>query len=239
MKMKVGDSRQAIILGVVAISAIGFMLKTLSDQFTSKISNAPMVVKDLRGGPAPTAGRTSEDPRPEGDSAAKSEVVAAKTEETSSFALPDTAGKVIPAMHDPFATVQSKTRAIVKNASQETITTDPEPMDPGYKGPIVGGTLPKGKPEGFGTGDSKQAGDPGQAKPEGPAKGTSKLRLTGCVDAGRLTAIFEMGGQTINASVGDAVEFGFTVETITDDQVVLRKGKQRLKIFVGREVEIK
>lgn len=230
MKMKVGDSRQAILLGVVAVAAIGFLIKTAVGSFMGKVSNAPMVVKDLRGGDAPKEAATS----PSKD-VSPQESIPAPTQAIDSH---PTSGPYF--IRDAFAKIPPKEPA--GTATNHVFTSPVDPRE--YTNDDVGDgkpTLPDAQPQAQGMAGSIGGSSPDSMSKtqEAPQKESLTIRFDGFVDAGSPMAVLTYKGATYTVSPGDPVADGIVVEMIWSDKVLLRKDKKTIRVLVGKEVEIK
>lgn len=240
MKMKTGDPKQAIILAVVAIGAIGFLIKTSVSSFGGKISNAPMVVKDLKGNDPDVPTEPSKPTSPKVATKAN-EDQPVKSEETPNF---ETSRSTISPIRDAFISpaslnqiqrmpgnVQNPERIIRNGGDSEEIP----PKDPGefeHSGP-----LPRQK---AGSGNSSEPSQSeGDAKdPVNGPKGHT-IRLSGFVKIGKSTAIFDLDGSTLSVAIGEVVESGYVLQSVSEDKAVLQRGKNTIVLHIGREVEIK
>ena len=231
MKMKVGDSRQAILLGAVAVAAIGFLIKTAVGSFMGKVSNAPMVVKDLRGGEAPKDATLtpSKDESPQQASPAP----------TSMIESHPTGGPYY--IRDAFAKIPPKGTATGQSGAASNRKM-PSPMDPREYTFDDGGdskpSLPNAQSQTQGMVGSISEKSPG-VEANAPQKESLMVRFDGFVDAGSPMAILTYKGATYTVSKGDPVADGMVVEMIWSDKILLRKDKKTIRVLVGREVEIK
>lgn len=240
MKMKTGDPKQAIILAVVAIGAIGFLIKTSVSSFGGKISNAPMVVKDLKGGdsdaPAdPAKANTAK------VATKANEDQPAKSDETPTF---ETSRSTISPIRDAFITPANLNQiqrmpGNVQNPERITHTgNDSDEVPPKDPGEFErSGPLPKQKP---GTGNSSEPSQgEGDAKDQANGSKGHTIRLSGFVKIGKSTAIFDLDGSTLSVAIGEAVESGYLLQSVSEDKAVLQRGKNTIVLHMGREVEIK
>lgn len=240
--MKIGDQKQAMGLGLVAVIAIGFLAKTALGSFAGKTTNKPIEVKDLRGGPAPAEKSTSVTSSP-GPTGTNPPVKTPSTPVTMG-ATPDPKQAINSnlSVRDAFAKFATRPSGPPKGLSNSgTPQTNwrEEYSTTGSK--IEGEVSPANVNAGLEDPRNKEAGagkPKNEVPPTLPKKDPIILRFDGYVNAGSPMAVLTYKGATYTVAVGDVLPDGLKVESITNEKIKLSKGKDIKTILVGRESEI-
>jgi hypothetical protein len=228
--MKVGDKKQAIGLGVVAVFAVGMLGKTALGTVGKTSVNQPLVVQDLGG-----TSKSSTDPTPSAESPAPPTVAGSTNEHiqaSNSTAIKREAFQKwdIPEKTKSF---EPSVQASSTNPETSTPTNGYHPRDPrSSEYEIGGGPIPGADPE-------KQEKINSNEKKETPKKEESPVaRYEGYVDSGSPMGIVSVNGSSFSVSVGDSVGLGYTVESISSQKIRIRKGKISKTISIGKETKI-
>jgi hypothetical protein len=261
--MKTGDPKQAAILGIVAVGAIGFLGKTLFGSFAGGGNVKPVAVAVREGKPEDrTAERAdagnNQDQKP---SNSTSESVTKRkdkegTESNSSslslsrdaFAVPTNA-KRDPVSSDPVSDAKRVAEAAAERAKTSSTATDqPDPRlssrgfppggFPGFRN--RGSELPPADPNNPPSFNSNESSDLNRTKDKKITKPEKALevRYEGFVNAGNPVAVIRVGEQTFNVELNDALLDGIRVVQISDEKVVLMvRGKSRTA-WLGRTVNL-
>lgn len=216
--MKTGDPKQAVVLGVVAFLAIGFVGSTAFKAIKQNSFSAPIEVKELR-----PEGETT----PHVEDQQENASVSASTPVDDIFAdafTPNNTKKPIQIIKEPRPTEPKPTETrptdpagSQTNSSQETI-----PPWPPMSGEIEGGKVP--------TKSSKPA-----TKPE--KKGHS-LRYIGFIESGSRCAIVSIDGLQTTVSEGDELWDGAKISSITSEFIKLKSGRATNSVGIGREKKL-
>ena len=227
--MKVGNKHQAIILGVIAFLALGMVTKTALGSLPRGNSNQPIPVQDL-GGVATTP--HDENPAPE----------SSKSGQTTKRPIHDLTTPSINSavvVRDAFSkpNLPEKTQSWPKKnqhfPGNEETQVQTKPENP-FEGSVeVGkiGPLPKNQ---AGPGQEVSKKEIVKDPPKKPLVG---IRYTGYVEAGSPMAIVLVNGENLSLQVGSKFGDGFTVESITDEHITIRKGKLVKTVLIGKEIQ--
>lgn len=228
--MKTGDPKQAAILGVVAIGALGFLGSSLFSAFAGGSTPVPVANSQSSAQPAESntgSGATSPEKLPDkepleiGDEA--DEIDFPPKIEKTPFSKPtliesgaDTSRKYQPA-RQPRTGGQSE---LGSNRDRETAPLDPTSTDHTSL-PGVDGLTP---------------GTSGDVAPDKPKP--IMIRFEGYVDAGNPVAIVRIGDSQFTADQGEGLPYGIRVLAITSEKLTLSiRGRQK-SVWIGREVQL-
>ena len=220
--MKIGDTKKAMSLGVVAVFAVGILGKTALASFSSSGPDRPLPVRDL-GNPSkevasPNAGSENASPpslnlRPEHGQ----EPPAAITRDA--FSKPTVVEK--PKRWDNGNSI--------RNSGSETQSTIP-PASVEFSGGIKGAT----------TSTEPDTGPPtttNSRKITPPKKPMITIRFDGYVEAGSPMGVISIDGKTQSVHVGEEVGSGIKVGEITNEHIIVSKGKLIETILIGKEMK--
>lgn len=248
--MKIGDQKQAIALGVVAVGALGFLGKTAIGMFSGSAPR-PLVVKELRGSasadnPDPTDSKATTEPKTDEQTETKTSE-ATPIEATANDATPKlepapkaTATIQVP-LRDAFAKFptqakkdsppvsQPKPIHIPKETMTQTSSTD-EGGDVMPKSPFTGDIS--------GPGSKLPNAQPSDGMQSPVKKEPIKLRFDGFIDAGKPMAVITFKDSTFNVAIGDFIDTDVVIKSITGQRIIVRVGPMLKTIFVGREIEL-
>ncbi|MEI8283091.1 MAG: hypothetical protein WCG75_11850, partial [Armatimonadota bacterium] len=221
--MKVGDKRQALVLGFVAIFAVVLLAKTTLGSLGGGSSNKPIPIRDA----SPHIGTESEsiEPSPDTNSTPPQTAIAPTNN--------------LPTKED---VTQIKRDAFQKpNIPIQTKGFDPPPMNPN-----VGTTENQSGPE-----TSTQTGSiqgnigftdpqdkPGLPKAKQAIKSTTSIRFDGYVEAGSPMGIITYNKSSMSVATGDTFGDGFIVESVSSHKIIVRKNKDTKSISIGQEIHI-
>ena len=224
--MKTGDPKQAVILGVVALGAVGFLGSTIFSSFAGGSTPAPVAKTQSStqvAEPSSGSGKTSPEKLPDrepldiGDEA-EDNGFPAKIEKTPF-------GK--PTVKQPGAVTNSK--GLPQTGRQSEFGSkeerDTAPLDPtsGDQAslPVIDGMTPGG------------GGDVASDKPK-----PIMIRFEGYVDAGNPVAIIRIGDSQFTADQGEGLPYGIRVLAVTSEKLTLSiRGRQKSG-WIGREVQL-
>ncbi len=223
--MKTGNPKQAAILGIVAVGALGFLGSSLFSTFAAG-STPP--VQEVRAPQEPAASTAKLPENEPGDNAAEGEgnEFPPKIENSPFKATAETAPpkpEVAPAKPDRKPT---SLKGRPPRASDSGEEGGLEPTDPFGKGSP---TLPPTEEMPPGGGDSP-------SKPDAPKP--IMIKFEGYVDAGNPVAIIRIGESQYTADQGEGLPNGIRVIAITAEKLTLSiRGRQK-SIWIGREVQL-
>jgi hypothetical protein len=224
--VKTGDPKQAVILGVVALGALGFLGSSLFSSFAGGSTPDPVANAQNSTQPAEPnsgSGQTSPDKLPDrepldiGDDA-EDNGFPAKIEKTP-FGKPTVqqSGAVTNSKRLPQTGRQSE---FGSKGEPDTAPIDPTSGDQGAL-PVVDGMAPGG------------GSDVAPDKPK-----PIMIRFEGYVDAGNPVAIVRIGDSQFTADQGEGLPYGIRVLAITSEKLTLSiRGRQK-SVWIGREVQL-
>ena len=228
--MKTGNPKQAAILGIVAVGAIGFLGSSIFSTFASGSTPAPTkeyVAEHEQKSAEPGSASVEKlpDTEPDDSRADIGEADLPPKIEKTPFRQPaqkkadggsDEKGQVA-----PLAKVKRK-GTNSSGSSEETLPVDPNgvtpPTLPGTDGMTPGG------------GDSSTSGK----EPPKPVM----IRFEGYVDAGNPVAIVRIGDSQYTADQGEGLPYGIRVIAITSEKLTLSIRGRRQSVWIGREVQL-
>lgn len=235
--MKLGDQKQAIALGVVALFAIGFLAKTAFGAFGGQGSK-PIVVQELRGGPARSQPVASATNSPATPPTQNEPVKAPEKNAAPNLAVRDAFAK--------FATqTDGKPKAAMRPVPNQGFWPQESQVSNSDRGPE---TVPPANPMANAIGNDPPTGAEtsvtGKDSPKGGSSQTSvekkdpiTVRFDGYVNAGTPMAVLTYKGASYTVTVGEVLSDGVKVLGFTSEKITLSKGKSVKTIFVGRETE--
>ena len=228
--MKVGDKKQATILGVVAAGAILFLCKTAFDASSGGGSASP-AAKPVDAAPtaqvasASTASTTAGAPSLTVASSTKNAVEEKKL--SDSFIDIGNDGFVPPvAKPEPPVTppVEEGVKSPDSKGSVGPTCAVPTPVSPTLTGNI-----------GFSEGDEntdESTGGSRKSKEEGK---TVEVRFFGFIEEGKKLAILAYGDSTFTVHAGDKVGRDITVVKVDADRIILKQGTQLFTVMIGEK----
>lgn len=228
--MKLGDKKQAVGLGVVAVFAVGMLGKTALGTLSKANVDQPVVVKDIGGQPNKGGGTASESTTPDhsatvNNTPSQIEQISSTTVKRDAFEKPD-----MPVKTKSFG---QPTQSPSSNGEtyRRTGEVPPASVDGGQPD-ALGGTLPGA--ENARSGDAKHSSKKDSSpKEEGPI-----VRFDGYVDSGSPMGIVSVDGNSFSVSDGDSIGMGYHVESISSQKIKIRKGKLVKIISIGKETKI-
>ena len=229
--MKVGDKKQATILGVVAAGAILFLGKSAFDAFSGGKSATPAVnvaqnIPTAQVASASTNSTTAGAPSMT-VATSTSKVAVEEKKLSDSFIDIGNDGFVPPvAKQEPVVTppVEEGAKAPDKKGSVGPSCSIPVPVSPQLSGNI-----------GFSDGDEntdESTGGNRKSKEEGK---TVEVRFFGFIEEGKKLAILAYGDSTFTVNAGDKVGRDITVVKVEADRIVLKQGKQLFTLMLGEK----
>lgn len=228
--MKLGDKKQAIALGIVAVLALGMLGKTAFGALSTTGGSKRIAVKDV-GEPtantSPTIGETAPQALPEksGSETPDTPAVDLSTIKRDAFDVPD-----VPEKTKSFGDGQKAPNRGNESYSETKKIT---PWDPGTEQTErVGGTLPGS------TSVEKPPEKSDNSKASKPEISFQTARYDGFVDAGSPMGIVSIDGNSLSVGVGNSLGNGYTVESISSQRITIRKGKVTKTILIGKETKI-
>lgn len=226
--MKVGDKKQAVILGVVAVGALLFLGNTILTSFGSA-STPPQVDTAARAPENPPASAVGKLP---------------ETEPSEAGSEPMDSGQPDRIEKTPFAppSTPAPKRATVSEKSSHTEQASGDgklPKLPGDTGETVP-VNPMDRSQDAGALDDARRGpiddsNP-SAEPEKPKPITVKFE--GYVDAGNPVAIIRIGESQYTADQGEGLPHGIRVIAITAEKLTLSVRGRLKSVWIGREVQL-
>lgn len=227
--MKMGDQKQAIALGIVAVFAVGMLCKTALGAFGGNNANAQVVVKDIGGTgerlPETKASESDERPLLTKENAPdQTQPANVTTIKRDAFDRPK-----LPEGTKPFGSLIRP--SVSPETSNPTGELPPAPLTGTVNGGGVDPSLPK--PE------TKISGNDSDAKHLTAPKEVGVLtRFDGCVEAGSSMGIVSVNGESFSVAIGDLIGSGYKVEAISNQKITIRKGKVVKTIYIGKETRI-
>jgi hypothetical protein len=230
--MKLGDKKQAIGLGVVAVFAVGMLGKTALGTLSKANVDQPLVVKDVGGQSAKTDNTVTESGTPNqasatSNSASQIEQVSATTVKRDAFEKPE-----MPLKTKSFGQAPS-TSAANGESYTRTGPIPPATVDNPQQEPLTGSL------QGAENADAKATETkPSPKKAPTPELVGSKFRFDGYVNSGSPMGIVSVDGNSFSVSDGDSIGMGYRVESISSQKIKIRKGKLVKIISIGKETKI-
>lgn len=232
--MKTGDPKQAVLLGIVALGAVGFLGSTLFSTFASGSTASPAPAAQDAAKPAepateqsaPTVQKLPENEPSDNDSELEGSELPPKIE-TTPF------GKPAPVKAPKPKDGKKAPAPMGGKRTGSGADSGTPPFDPTAEKPEIlpdSGEMPPG---GLGAGADGAADptDKGKAKP-------IMIRFEGYVDAGNPVAIVRIGNSQYTADQGEGLPYGIRVIAMTSEKLTLSIRGRRKSIWIGREVQL-
>ena len=232
--MKVGDKKQAMILGTIAVLSVGMLGKTALGSFASPNSNQQIPVHDLGGSPAsdrvviPQAEGAS--PEQPARSAPQNSVA---TKENTAVIMRDAFAK--PSEPEKPKPKPQVIKPRFTNSNPETQRDSVTPLAPTGDFNIGPDDTQKALPGAKPVESSTPKGEAGKDTVK-PKPGIT-VRFDGYVDAGSPMGIISWGGRSLSVQVGETFGEGFRIESITNEHIKIRKAKSVKTILIGKETQ--
>ena len=236
--MRVGDHKKAAVLGVVAIIALGFVGKTALGAFSGHGSNQPLKVIN-QGGPIQGSEPTTA-PAPV-DSTEKTP----NSAPNQSSAMPTNPGLIVrdaftkPESQKPVKTSQFETAQRSKSCETYSESTPANPFDPGIAGNLPPGDS-KPDPKSIPGTDDQSKGPKTEATKDIETKKSKPsvvVKFEGFVDAGSPMGIISIQGSSFSVRVGEVVDGGYKILSISNDKIKIQKGQFTKTISIGKETQ--
>ncbi|MEI7576645.1 MAG: hypothetical protein WCK51_07115 [Armatimonadota bacterium] len=223
--MKTGNPKQAVILAVVAVGAIGFLGTSLFSTFASGSTPAPapVEIKEKSPDPAVTTTKPSSEKLPATEPGESEEIESDLPPKIDKTPF----GKLEP--KKPIATVGDKKppaslpKAGRKGSQAERETTPLDPTSENHPGLPATGELPAGG---------------GEAPENADTPKPIMIRFEGFVDAGNPVAIIRIGESQYTADQGEGLPYGIRVIAMTSEKLTLSIRGRRKSVWIGREVQL-
>jgi hypothetical protein len=234
--MKVGDKKQAIGLGIVAVGAIGFLGNSIVGAFGGSSNPTPSPAK-----PAPEQKKvvTSKETNSDSSTADLSITKGDSSSDTKTSELP-AEGEIF-LYRDSFVAAKSQplrpnVERKKKGRSLPGGSPAVQPLDPfsgsGDAPPPMNGKLPNVSDPDEITGKDRRL-KPEEAKP----KEQLEVRYEGFVEAHSRMAIVSVNGAQITADEGDALSSGVRLLKIEEDRILVIVKSTRKTIWLGKGVK--
>jgi len=225
--VKTGNPKQAVILGIVAVGALGFLGSSLFSTFASGSTPTPAVVEEKSKSPDPadSTAKPADNKLPtnEPDDGGNEEFesdLPPKIEKTP-FRKPD-AKKPTAKVGEKKQPVSLRKPTRAGSQGEQEIT----PLDP-----TTGGhpELPPTNEMPAGGSDTPETSD--KSKP-------IMIRFEGFIDAGNPVAIIRIGDSQYTADQGEGLPYGIRVIAMTSEKLTLSIRGRRKSVWIGREVQL-
>lgn len=248
--MKVGDKKQAIILGVVAVGSVGFLGKSVLETFIGGGSpqSAAVPVREAKAtSPAPSpvpqnGSKPAQEPVnsgvfpevKEGESAPPVTQVAMKQDVpielyNDGFAAPILKNGGVDSKETTSEKKENKEKEEPPKATKPEKPKQPKSMKGSIPLPVIGG--------GSGIGGSKFDAKPDEntGKDQQPKKEDSKstLRFCGLVESKKKMAIIEFQGQSMTVSKGQMVDDDLYIVDVSFNSIKVQRGLKKYEIALG------
>ena len=233
--MKTGNPKQAAILGIVAVGAVGFLGSSLFSTFASGSTPSSAVQETVK--PADPATQPAAEPGDDTPATIKLPANEPDDSGNNEFEsdLPPKIKKTPfgkPGAKKPTnkATDKTQPQSLAKGGKKVS-EGDPEtrPIDPTWKeNPGLPSTdeMPAG-----GIGSDSKDPDKDQPKP-------IMIRFEGFIDAGHPVAIIRIGDSQYTADQGEGLPYGIRVIAMTSEKLTLSIRGRRKSVWIGREVQL-
>ena len=225
--MKTGNPKQAAILGVVAVAALGFLGSSLFSTFASGSTPTPVTAEENAKSPDanPKQPGSGDDKLPaiEPDESGSQNLgsdLPPKIEKTP-FGKPETTKPSPQVIQDKQPSELPKSTRTGSQGERETVPLDPISGD--HSG------LPPANEMSTGGPDTPETAD--KPKP-------IMIRFEGFIDAGNPVAIIRIGDSQYTADQGEGLPYGIRVIAMTSEKLTLSIRGRRKSIWIGREVQL-
>ena len=223
--MKLGDKKQATILGVVAVLCVGMLGKTALGSFSANGTAQSMTVQNL-GGPGSKANSVS------GIAGANSTSTSTSHVNANLDSVKESPTTIV---RDAFSkpNVPEKTKSWDLERPNKSAAESQVPTPERLTDKVVSDQelpLPTGA---IGNTSNQTTINHESIKPKtGPT-----IRFDGYIEAGSPMGVISIDGKSLSIRVGDFVEKDLLIKFLSNDRITIRKGKTSKTILIGKETK--